>query len=109
VIVYHTGHISHVNISEGGYTDDVFKHGCALPKPHTVYPYAQLNTSVVIGIGKLMLLSMWFGICVGDLQVNFFVDISVDCFSVGNWVDCCLVGNLVGNSVDILVDFLFLP
>jgi len=52
---------------------------------------------------------MWFGISVGDLPVNFFVDISVDCFLVGNLVDCFLVGNSVGNSVDILVDFLFLP
>jgi len=61
---------------------------------------------------------MWFRISVGDLPVNFFVDISVDCFSVGNsvdcfsvgnLVDCILVGNSVGNSVDILVDFSFLP
>ena len=70
---------------------------------------------------------MWFGISVGDLPVDFLVDIlvdcfsvsnsvdcfsvnnSVDCFSVGNLVDCFLVGNSVSNSVDILVDFSLLP
>jgi hypothetical protein len=70
---------------------------------------------------------MWFGIRVGDVPVNIFIYISVDCFSegnsiycfsvgnsvdcflVGNFVDCILVGNMVGNSVDIFVDILFLP